>query len=148
MKYSFLIGSGFSVPKGLPTVGKINRTFTSLSPSEIFVGLDRSAFFLGDSEDPNGWMTNLQKEFFVEFIQDYCQQIGGEDKFQYEEFYDYYYSYLRGEKNGTIEIFCNTFREQKKPTIDRNNSNLVSEFHNIFVQLLASTLRTCLKISY
>lgn len=143
MSYSFLIGSGFSVPKGLPTVGKINSKFTSVKPNEIYIGADMKVLFLNGQPDPNGWMKQDQKNFFVEFIADYCQQIGGSQKFQYEEFYDYYFSCYRGEKNTKIESFCDSFRTKygKQDAFNFDDINLLREFDNVFTQLLSSQLQ-------
>lgn len=143
MNYSFLIGSGFSVPKGLPTVAKINTIFTSIKPNDIYYGPDMTAFFLIGQPDPNGWMKQDEKNFFVGFIDDYCQLIGGAAKFQYEEFYDYYFSCYRGEENKRIKSFCDTFRTKygKQGKFNYDDKNLLREFNNIFTQLLSSQLQ-------
>lgn len=142
LNYSFLIGSGFSVPIGLPAVKDINVKFTSLKPSDIYIGQDMTVGFLNGQADPNGWMKKSEKQFFVEFIDDYCQLIGGGNKFQYEEFYDYYYSFYRGESNSRIEIFCDSFRKKynKQKTVNFDDRNLIREFNNMFTQLLSSQL--------
>ena len=140
MKYSILLGSGFSVPKGLPSVSSINEKFTNLKVEDIIIGPNRSVGFLNGQIDPNGWMTEKERLFFVEFIDDYCKQIGGAKKFHYEEFFDYYHSYYQGrEENDNIESFCEKFK--LKNETDTDNANLLLGFNNIFTQLLASLLR-------
>jgi len=140
IEYSFLIGSGFSFPFGMPLVKDINTKFTNAKPEDIYIGSDRYATFNMDGqEDPNGWMTIDQKNFFCEFIEDYCDFIGDKDKFQYEEFYDYYYSFKRGEENERISNFCDSYRI--KYNKEDNDINLISRFNDAFTQLLSSLLQ-------
>lgn len=142
MKYSFLLGSGFSVPKGLPKVGDINTKFTSLRIIDFCINLDSTISFYKDGYEADDWFRRNERLFFVEFIDDYCQNvINGVQNFQYEKFFDYYYSYYRGEENQTIENFCITFREKYNLSINLfSNSNLLLNFNNNFVQVLAEML--------
>ena len=57
--------------------------------------MNRHVFLLGDQKDLNYYLTINEKNFFVEFVQHYCSIIGGKANFNYEVFYDFYYSMYR-----------------------------------------------------
>lgn len=141
MNTSFLIGSGFSIPYGMPSVGDINKMFTSIGQDEIYYGLDGRVTFLRGQDDPNGWMKKDEKNFFVQFIAHYCANNGGVNNFNYEVFFDYYYGHYTGNANPTITQFCDTFRSKTPDKQDTDDTNLLLDFHNIFSQLLGAILR-------
>lgn len=140
--YSFLLGSGFSVPKGLPKVGDINTKFTSLGITDFCINSDSTISFYQEGHEADDWFRRNERQFFVEFIADYCQkEISGTKNFQYEKFFDYYYSCYRGEANQNIKKFCTSFRAKYTLTDTLNSdSNLLMNFNNHFVQILAELL--------
>ena len=134
---SILIGSGFSYPADIPSVSKINGILTTITPRDIFWGMDRYVFLLGNQTDPNAHFTMDKKNFFVEFIQHYCSIIGGASNFNYEEFYDFYYSMYRDNQFDKIESFCEDFRNRYRlHDIFHDNMNLISTFNDGFNQKL------------
>lgn len=141
MNISFLIGSGFSIPYGMPSVCDINKMFTSIKQDKIYYGSDRYVTFLRGQDDPNGWMKKDEKDFFVEFIADYCANNGGVTGFNYEDFFDYYYAHYRGNPDPAITQFCHSFRAKTPNKQSTDDANLLLDFHNIFSQLLAAMLR-------
>ncbi|MBK7811299.1 MAG: SIR2 family protein [Saprospiraceae bacterium] len=134
---SILIGSGFSYPANIPSVSKINTTLTTIAPEDIFWGMDRYVFLLEGQQDDNAWMHKYDKLFFVEFIDFYCSLIGGKDKFNYEIFYDAYYSFQRENNNKDFNDFCNNFRKKYKQNgAADDNANLFLRFNECFNQIL------------
>ncbi|MBK9220680.1 MAG: SIR2 family protein [Saprospiraceae bacterium] len=134
---SILLGSGFSYPARIPSVGKINGILTSLTPEEIFWGMDRYVFLLKGQPDPNARLTIDKRNFFVEFIKYYCDSIGGHDNFNYEVFYDFYYSMYREDHYDDIADFCESFRSKYRlHDISHDNANLILTFNDGFNQIL------------
>ena len=43
---SILVGSGFSIPEGLPCVRQLNQRLSKINESEILIHFDQSAIFL------------------------------------------------------------------------------------------------------
>lgn len=94
---SFLIGSGFSIPAGLPTTGEINQRLQKVKESEICIHTSQDAWFLKEGEtNPNAdWMNVEKRKFVEEFINFYNKSVlSDKDKFHYEDFFDYYSYYL------------------------------------------------------
>lgn len=142
---SFLIGSGFSIPEGLPSVSDLNQRFSRIDESEILIHTDQRAYFLSDpNSDPNRWSRRDERLFVQEFLEFYNNEIlkYGE-KFHYEKFYDYYsgYRHLREEKK-EIEVFCNKFNERYEniSTYSRDALNRIADFDRSYSQLIASKL--------
>lgn len=142
MKYSFVLGSGFSVPKRLPKVGDINAMFTGIRITDFCINLDSTISFNEKGHEADDNFRRIERLFFVEFIADYCQNvISGTKDFQYEQFYDYFYSCYRGEANQNIEKFCKSFRIKYNLTNTlSSDSNLLMNFNNHFVQILSEKL--------
>lgn len=142
LNYSFLLGSGFSVPKGLPKVGDINTKFISLGITDFCINSDSTISFYEKGHEEDDKLSRIERLFFVEFIADYCQNvISGTQNFHYEQFYDYFYSSNRDDANPNINKFCTSFRTKYALTNTLNNdSNLLMKFNNHFVQILAELL--------
>lgn len=145
---SFLFGSGFSVPEGIPTVNAINKRILQLKEDEFYLGSNQKAFFYKTaSRDPNSWMPSsyIDRSFAQEFISFYCIKILGNniDTFNYEEFYDFFSEFLHFEKHKSeIGEFCNEFRAKyiKTDIWYSNDQNLVWRFSKIFNQLISDLL--------
>ncbi len=145
---SFLFGSGFSAPEGIPTVNTINKRIRQLKEDEFYLGSNQKAFFYkSTSRDPNSWMPSsyIDRMFAQEFISFYCIKMleNKIDLFNYEEFYDFVSEFLRFEKHKfEIGNFCNEFRAKhiKTDIWYSNDHNLVWRFSKIFNQLISDLL--------
>lgn len=134
---SILLGSGFSIPAKVKCVGEINYILTTIKPEDIFWGMDRYVLLLEGQQDHNAWMHKYDKLFFVEFIDFYCSLIGGKDNFNYEIFYDAYYSFQRENNNKDFNGFCDNFRKKYKQNgAADDNANLFLRFNECFNQIL------------
>jgi len=138
---SFLIGSGFSVPAGYPTTTEMNGRLGRIDHSEIYIHTCGSAHFLNGESDPNAHHMRIeQKKFIQEFLEFYNDiELGKENNFHYETFYDYYRSLLYEENypENLVNFFDN-FRT--KHEIERNNHHLLLDFHHTYNQLIAQLL--------
>jgi len=141
---SFLIGSGFSIPEGLPGVKQLNRRLSKIDEAEILIHTDQKAMFLNGQEDPNRWSRWDERMFMQEFLEFYCNQIlSSSTDFHYETFYDFYSSYLsKNENEAEIEKFYSQFVDKHLKGNDefRDCYNRVSDFNRSYNQLLASQL--------
>lgn len=144
-KISFLIGSGFSIPEGLPGVTVLNKRLAKIDESEILIHTDQRAFFLKGQKDPNRWSKKIERYFVQEFLEFYNSQILNEkEEFHYETFYDFYSNYLaKGENKNEIEEFHQKFSEKyhSQASMVRDCYNMVADFNRTFNQLLASQLQ-------
>ncbi len=141
---SILVGSGFSIPEGLPGVRQLNQRLYKIDESEILIHTDQTAIFLNGQNDPNRWSRWDERIFLQEFLEFYNSQILKEgEEFHYETFYDFYSSYLsKGENKEPIEKFYESFNQKhfKGGNNYRDCYNRVSDFNRSFNQLLASQL--------
>lgn len=139
-----MLGSGFSIPEGLPGVKQLNHRLSKIDEGEILIHSDQTAIFLNGQEDKNRWNRWDEREFLQEFLEFYNSNIikDGEE-FHYETFYDFYSRYLYEKENlQAIEGFHEKFIEKhfKKKNYAQNCYNQVSKFNRSFNQLLASQL--------
>ena len=143
-KISFLVGSGFSIPEGQPSVKDLNRRLSKIDESEILIHTDQRAIFLNGQKDNNRWSKKIERYFLQEFLEFYNSKILKEnEEFHYETFYDFYSNYLaKGENKIEIEEFHKKFSEkhQSQAYIIRDCYNMVADFNRTFNQLLASQL--------
>lgn len=146
---SFLVGSGFSIPAGLPGVAKLNQRLSQIDESEILIHSDQQAFFLDGQIDNNRFLRRDERIFVQEFLKYYNRGIlNSEESFHYETFYDYYSDYLNAKQNKiSIEKFCTWFNENhfKNSSYQIDCLNRISNFNRTFNQLLATQLQ---KISF
>lgn len=147
MVVSLLLGSGFSIPEGLPSVKQLNDRLSKISEEEIIIGSNQVSFFLNGQEDNNRWSRWDERMFLQNFLEYYNKQIlkPGES-FHYETFYDYYSSYLADNKNSphkaTIESFYQEFNSTvlKGQDVHRDCYNRINDFNRTFNQLVANLL--------
>jgi hypothetical protein len=143
-KVSILVGSGFSIPEGLPGVRDLNKRLSKINESEILIHTDQRAIFLHGQEDLNRWSRADERIFLQEFLEFYNSDILKPDEdFHYETFYDFYSVYLsKGENKEAIESFYKKFNDKHFNGSDDNRDcyNRVSDFNRSFNQLLASQL--------
>lgn len=149
-KVSFLIGSGFSIPEGIPGVKQLNARLAKINESEILIHTDQRAFFIEKvSDDPNRWSNWDQRIFLQEFLEFYSAEIlDSAENFHYETFYDFYSGYLHeGENKARIEEFYQKFNDKHFNGADDNRDcyNRITDFNRSFSQLLASKLH---KLNY
>ncbi|MCD8739035.1 hypothetical protein LT679_00350 [Mucilaginibacter roseus] len=144
-RISFLLGSGFSRPDGMPLVSDINRQLSQLKESDFYLRQEMSAgFYTGDYRDPNAFSTLNDRRFASEFIAFYVetQLRGNHEAFNYEHFFDFFSEYLHERKHvAEVDKFCSVYNEKYtfKGQYD-NGRNYLNKFLNIFNQLVASLL--------
>lgn len=140
---SLIIGSGFSVPDGMRTVGQINKLLINLKENDINIHSDMTFLLLNGQEKPSFSIHWGDKKFFIQFIQWYIGQC--QDEFNYEKFYDYVTSFKRfGNHKNEIETFFDEFKSdvlKSNSPIDGINS-YVSRFSDYFNQLISSLLQS------
>ncbi|RAW01561.1 hypothetical protein [Pseudochryseolinea flava] len=142
---SFLLGSGFSIPEGLPGVKKLNSRLSKIDESEILIHTDQRALFLRGQKDPNRWSRADERMFVQEFLEFYnAEVLRGKAEFHYETFYDFYSGYLyKKENKDLIENFCDNFNKKhfkENSPYQRDCHNRINDFNRTFNQLLASEL--------
>lgn len=140
---SLILGSGFSVPDGMKTVGQINQTLINLQDKDIYIHSDMTFILITGQEKPSFSTHWGDERFFIQFIQWYITLNNGE--FNYEIFYDYITSFKRfGNHKEKIESFFLKFqKEVLKSTspIDDINS-YISRFSDYFNQLISKLLQS------
>jgi hypothetical protein len=143
-KISFLIGSGFSIPEGLPSVSALNKRLSKINEDEILIHTDQTAFFLNGQKDSNRFLRRIERYFVQEFLEFYNSKIlSSNEEFHYETFYDFYSNYLaKGENKTEIEEFYQEFlkKHTSQGSINPDCYNMVFDFNRTFNQLLASQL--------
>lgn len=142
---SILLGSGFSIPEGLPRVSDINNKLANLKKDDFYLLSDQTAgFYKNDDKEPNAWFSYLDREFAEQFTSYYITEVLNGDfaRFNYEVFYDYIYDFLRFKKDDArITKICQSYRDNLKDyTHFSDNYNLVWRFSKIFNQLVADLL--------
>jgi hypothetical protein len=140
---SLIIGSGFSVPDGMKTVGQINELLINLKENDIYIHSDMTFILLNGQEKPSFTIHWGDEKFFIQFIQWYIGQ--SQDEFNYEIFYDYVTSFKRfGNHKNEIEPFFDEFKRdvlKSNSPIDGINS-YVSRFSAYFNQLISNLLQS------
>lgn len=145
-KVSILVGSGFSIPEGLPGVRQLNQRLCKIDESEILIQTDQRTIFLNGQDDPNRWTRWDERIFLQEFLEFYnAEVLKPNDEFHYETFYDYYSGYLnltKQENKEAIEGFYQHFNDKHFKGSDNPRScyDRISLFNISFNQLLASQL--------
>ena len=138
--FSFLLGSGFSIPFGYYSSTDLNNILKSIKKEEIQVHTSGTARFLFGEKDPNGWFTRTREKRFVEeFLNFYNKEVLTGEEFNYERFFDFYTSLRRGEGEiDSFNKFVNKFNKTEE--FKYNGLQLLFEFDEIFQQLLAQLL--------
>jgi hypothetical protein len=136
---SLLLGSGFSIPEGLPSVSMINNKLSKLKETDFYLSSDQTAgFYHSDWKDPNGWIPEsyLDRLFVEEFTSFYCTEYLNSkiEMYDYEKFYDFISDFLRYRiEESKINSFCNTFNNKITTNIYQNDSyNWVSRLKRNF----------------
>ncbi|RPI16265.1 MAG: hypothetical protein EHM58_12300 [Ignavibacteriae bacterium] len=134
--FSFLLGAGFSVPHGYPTVKELDTKLMYIKSSDIYIHTSQNAGFLNGSEDPNPYILKEQRHFVEDFLKFYNEKIlkPGET-FHFESFIDFYTGLMRGEK---CELYDNFFKQYRKKYKASNLSKIdeIMKFHSTFIQLV------------
>ena len=141
---SFLLGSGFSIPEGLPGVKQLNDRLSKIHESEILIHSDQRAIFLNGQKDLNRWDRADERLFLQEFLEFYnAEVLKAKETYHYETFYDFYSGYLNNNENWElIEKFYKVFNDKHFNGEDGNRDcyNRINDFNRSFNQLLASQL--------
>lgn len=157
---SILVGSGFSIPEGLPSVEDLNKRLKKIDESEFIIDGERKANFLSEEEaiscsrqtDPIRYIRWDESILIQELLEFYNNKIlkEKEEEFNYETFYDFFSGYLyptdreNPENKEAIEGFCKQFYdmlfEVSENYMVKSCHNRISEFNLIFSNLLASQL--------
>jgi len=137
---SFIIGSGFSEPAGIPSTSKINERLRKINATEIYKDSSGTTFLLNDntgSDSSLGLDAHLLGKFFIqEFIEFY---IAKGTEFHYEYFYDYYHNFLIN--NNYPEDLTNFFNNFKqKYNTEKEEYALLCEFDQSYNQFIAQLL--------
>ncbi|MDZ7846965.1 MAG: hypothetical protein U5L96_09430 [Owenweeksia sp.] len=133
---SLILGSGFSVPDGMKTVGQINDTLANLDEKDIYIHSDMTLILLNGQEKPGFSIHRGDELFFIHFIKWYIENVEGD--FNYERFYDYVTSYQRFQNHkDELEPFFQDFkREVLKSTSPIDDLyNFISKFSDYFNKL-------------
>lgn len=134
---SFLIGSGFSIPDGLPSTNMMNNRLSHIEADEIMIHSSQNAAFLEGREYPNNqWERLVERNFVQEFLEFYNLEILDDDEeFDYEEFFDYYRLQLRNEDfDEDLVSFINDFKDRER--YDREIPGILWNFDYTFNQLI------------
>ncbi|PKP18119.1 MAG: hypothetical protein CVU05_14240 [Bacteroidetes bacterium HGW-Bacteroidetes-21] len=140
---SILIGSGFSIPAGIPGVKEINKRLSKIDESEIIIHSQMSAGFLNGQTDNNRLHRNDERLFVQEFIKFY-NSLQSVESFHYETFYDFYWDYRRGIANkDLIDRFIIKFNNDQFPTQEPtiSASQRIDDFNRTFNQLIAQLIQ-------
>ncbi|MFA6151051.1 MAG: hypothetical protein WC716_07015 [Chitinophagaceae bacterium] len=140
---SFLLGSGFSIPEGLPSVTKLNQRLSKIQETEILIHSSQVSFFLNGQEDNNRYSNRDERLFLQDFLDFYSEQILDQgEHFHYEKFYDFYSDYLYRQKNiKEIEGFYSDFVKKHSFIDYKNCLNCIADFNRTFNQLIAGELQ-------
>jgi len=143
-KFSFLLGSGFSIPEGIPGVKQLNIRLSKIDESEIIIHSSQIAGFLNGQPDPNRFSNSDERKFVQEFLEFYNSEVLTEgEEFHYETFYDFYSGYIHNSENSKqIESFCVRFNEgyDSDSPYRIDTYNRLTNFNRTFNQLVASQL--------
>ena len=143
-KISFLIGSGFSIPEGIPGVREVNEKLANLKAKNLNVHTDLRAFLVEDSDVSQDYFHGVDRVFYQDFTEFYVTKLQGEGRpFHYEDFYDYFIRYLYfGENKAEIESFYAGFVSKNFADPDKAQDchQMLHSFETTFAQILAEML--------
>ena len=133
--FSFLLGSGFSVPDGYPTTSQLNESLQKINADEISIHTDMTARFLNGEVDINPWSRQNEKLFVQRFLEFYNEKILEGKPFNYEEFYDFYNELRKTEQ---LDDKCNKFFDdfKKESGLEYDHYNFLMNFNYTFNQLV------------
>lgn len=131
---SLLLGAGFSVNKGYPTAGKLNKKLMELNPEDFWVASQGTVILKNRDEiERNDFSSDSRHKYFVcDLINFFQKETNG---FNYEEFYDYLNQIDTNQKDTSFDELCKNFRNKYQS--ETNNLNLISRTINIFNQLIS-----------
>ena len=138
--FSFLLGSGFSIPDGYPSTSQLNEKLRKINADEIKIHTSMSARFLNAGEkDPNAWSGREDKLFVQRFLEFYNEQILNGENFHYEDFYDFYTELHNVEVlDEKAQKFFDDFRKESGQEDDHHN--FLMRFNYTFNQLVYKQL--------
>lgn len=138
--FSFLLGSGFSIPDGYPSTTQLNERLKKISADEIKIHTSMSARFLENGEkDLNPWSGKEDKLFVQKFLAFYNEQVLQGKEFHYEDFYDFYTELHSNETlDEKSQKFFDDFRKESGQEDDHHN--FLMRFNYTFNQLVYKQL--------
>lgn len=133
---SLLLGAGFSVNKGYLTAKQLNQRIENIQFQEF--GITSDGTFVWNQNGREDFTTNYytEKIFIIDFIKYYCLS----NKFNYEEFFDFYKSIII--KKGDVpefQFFWSQF--STKYTQAKNYLSLLDTHDRIFQQIVSALLK-------
>lgn len=138
--FSFLLGSGFSIPDGYPSTSQLNEKLKKINADEIKIHTSMSARFLDEGEkDLNPWSGKEDKLFVQRFLEFYNERILQGKEFHYEDFYDFY---IELHSTETLDEKCQKFFDdfRKESGQEDDHNNFLMRFNYTFNQLVYKQL--------
>lgn len=135
---SFLLGAGFSAPKGYPIGNKLNEELLNFDDSYLDFSPDGYLATSNEGTKPKFQIDGVQNihqkhfEFCKRLINEYSKAHGG--KFDYEEFYDFI---------KTDEVKEERYQSLCKDLLNENETydNYLKDVTNIYNQMVAHLLK-------
>ena len=135
---SFLLGAGFSAPKGYPIGKKLNEELLNFDDSKLDFSPDGYLATSNDGTKPKFQIDGVQNihqkhfEFCKSLINEYFKAHG--NKFDYEEFYDFI---------KTDEVKEERYQSLCKDLLNENETydNYLKDVTNIYNQMVAHLLK-------
>ena len=141
---SIILGSGFSLPEGIPGVKKINKIISELKDDDFEITSGMTFVLLKEGQSKTESFSNREDEiFFLNFIQWYIENVDCE--FNYERFYDYFTNFRRlNENRDKLDKFFEFFKSSV-PIMESSLNTMDSfclRFSDYFNQLLSNILNS------
>ena len=147
---SFLFGSGFSIPAGLPGVKELNKRMGEIKKEEFCISSVQKSFFLDDKKDKYLQYKRVEKLFIQEFLKFYNKEgLSENEYFDCESFYDFYLVCLIGirdikyskqkalEYNKVEKLFVQEFLEfYNKEVLSENECFDYESFYDFYLVYL------------
>lgn len=140
---SIILGSGFSIPEGIPGVKKINKIISELKDDDFMIASDMQFILLKGQLKLESYIHREDELFFIRFIDWYISNVT--DVFHYENFYDFFTSFRRhGKYEKEILNFFEVFKKSKEIQFTPINGihSFISRFSDYFNQLLSNILNS------
>ncbi len=135
---SFVIGSGFSYPRKIPGVTELGELLSKTKSDNLYYHTSQSVSRVYSTGLELSGLNRVYNEFYEEFLIFY---LGKNTNFNYEVFFDYYYSLYR---SGAYDENFKCFVENFLNNAGRENysvKNLLRNFHNIYSHLVSDFLK-------
>ncbi len=135
---SFVIGSGFSYPREIPGVTELGELLIRTKSDNLYYHTSQSVSRVHSTGLERSMLNSIYNKFYEEFLIFY---LGKNTNFNYEVFFDYYYSLYR---SGAYDENFKCFVENFLNNAGRENysaKDLLLKFHNIYSHLVSDFLK-------